>query len=136
LEIALKRKVILFDGACNLCNSAIQFVIKHDKQQKFYFASLQSDYGQKILATHSLQTNDLNTLIYQDGDKIYVKSEAVIRIGRDAGGWLKIAVVAYVLPLFIRDYMYNLIAKNRYKIFGMKNQCMIPEKGLQHRFLQ
>lgn len=131
----MNRKVILFDGVCNLCNSAIQFVIKHDKHQKFYFAFLQSDYGQKILETHSLQTNNLKTLIYQDGDKIYFKSEAVIRIGRDAGGWSKIAVIAYIIPLFLRNFMYDLLARNRYKIFGKRAECMIPDERIQKRFL-
>jgi predicted DCC family thiol-disulfide oxidoreductase YuxK len=135
LKTDVNIKVILFDGVCNLCNGAIQFVIKQDKHQKFHFASLQSDYGQKILETHSLQTNDLKTLIYQDGDKIYFKSEAVIRIGIDAGGWLKIAVIAYILPLFLRNFMYDLLARNRYKIFGKRAECMIPDERIQKRFL-
>lgn len=136
MKTVVNRKVILFDGVCNLCNGAVNFVIKHDKKEKFYFASLQSDYGQEILASLSLQSNELKTLIYQDGDEIYFKSEAIIRICKDAGGWLKIAVLGYVFPLFIRDFIYKLIANNRYKLFGKREECIIPDKRIQKRFLE
>jgi predicted DCC family thiol-disulfide oxidoreductase YuxK len=126
--------LILFDGVCNLCNGSVQFIIKRDKEAKFRFASLQSDAGKKILQQFQLPTDTFNSFIlYQDG-KIYTRSTAALRVFSQLKNWKWVGAFQYV-PKFIRDGVYNLIARNRYKWFGKKDECMIPTPELKSRFL-
>jgi predicted DCC family thiol-disulfide oxidoreductase YuxK len=126
--------LILFDGVCNLCNGSVQFIINRDKEAKFRFASLQSDAGKKILQQFQLPTDTFNSFIlYQDG-KIYTRSTAALRVFSQLKNWKWVGAFQYV-PKFIRDGVYNLIARNRYKWFGKKDECMIPTPELKSRFL-
>jgi predicted DCC family thiol-disulfide oxidoreductase YuxK len=129
------KPLILFDGVCNLCNGSVQFVIKHDKESKFLFASLQSDKGQEILKHLGLKTDNFDSFILLDKGKIYTKSSGVLKEAAILGGWFKIFTIFYLVPTFIRDLFYSFVAKNRYRFFGKKDSCMIPTPELKARFL-
>jgi predicted DCC family thiol-disulfide oxidoreductase YuxK len=127
--------LILFDGVCNLCNGSVQFILKRDKEKKFLFASLQSAAGQKILSRFNLPMDDFNSFIlYQDG-KIFSKSTGALKMFQQLKGW-KWVKIFWAVPRFIRDAVYNLIANNRYKWFGKKNECLLPTPELKARFLE
>jgi predicted DCC family thiol-disulfide oxidoreductase YuxK len=126
--------VILFDGICNLCNRSVQFVIKRDKRKIFRFAPLQGKYGQQLLKKFQIDSTDLNSFVLVEGDRVYRRSSAALRVSRQlAGGW-KLLYGLMIIPPFIRNGVYNLIARNRYKWFGKKNECMIPTPDLKSRF--
>jgi predicted DCC family thiol-disulfide oxidoreductase YuxK len=129
------KPVILFDGVCNLCNGSVQFVIKHDTEKKFLFASLQSEAGQALLKHFGLPTENFNTFVVIENGKIYTKSTGVLREAAILGGWFKIFTIFYLVPAFIRDIFYSFVAKNRYNLFGKKQFCMIPTPELKARFL-
>jgi predicted DCC family thiol-disulfide oxidoreductase YuxK len=129
-------KILLFDGVCNLCNGAVQFVIKRDKNTRLKFASLQSEAGQKLLQEFNLPTDEFESFVFIDGDKIYTKSTAALKVAKDLGGFWKLFYAFVILPKPFRDFAYSLIAKNRYKMFGKRDVCMIPTPELKSRFLQ
>ncbi len=128
--------VILFDGVCNLCNASVQFVIKHDKAARFTFASLQSESGQKLLQQYYLKQTDFNSFVLIENDQAYTKSTAALMVAKRLNGLYKLFYGFIIVPPFIRDAVYNLIAKNRYKWFGKKDSCMIPTPALQSKFLK
>lgn len=130
------NRIILFDGVCNLCNAAVQYVIKHDKKKLFHFASLQSETGQIFLKKHSLSSTDFNSFILVYEDQIYSKSTAALMVAKNLDGAIKLLSGFIIVPVFIRDAVYNLIARNRYKWFGKQDNCMIPTPDLQSRFLK
>ena len=129
-----KERVILFDGVCNLCNKSVQFVIKRDKEKKFRFASLQSEFGQKILKQSNLPLDKFNSFILLDNGRIYTRSTGALKMLAQLKGW-KWAGALKFIPPFIRDGVYNLISKYRYNWFGKKDECMIPTPELRDRFL-
>ena len=127
--------VILFDGVCNLCNGAVQFIIKRDKTSKFLFASLQSDFGQSQLQKFGLDPSELHSIIALDNGKFFERSDAALTIASGlAQPWPMLGVFR-ILPRFFRDWIYDLISKNRYKIFGKRESCMIPTPELKGRFV-
>ena len=127
--------VILFDGVCNLCNGAVQFIIKRDKTSKFLFASLQSDFGQSQLQKFGLDPSKLHSIIALDNGKFYERSDAALKIASGlAQPWPMLGVFR-ILPRFLRDWVYDLIANNRYKMFGKRESCMIPTPELKGRFV-
>jgi len=129
------KSIILFDGVCNLCNSSVQFIIKRDKKQQFLYASLQSDAAQSILLQFQLKNNDLNSIILVENGKIYKKSTAILKISKDLNSIWKLSYAFIIIPKFIRDFVYTLVANKRYKWFGKKETCMMPTKELAIRFL-
>ncbi len=130
------RPVLYFDGMCNLCNGTVQFIIKHDKQKAFLFASLQSEQGQAAIANISSSTAEApDSVILYDKGKYYTRSAAALNIAKRLDGLWPLLYAGIVLPRFIRDSIYNLVAKNRYKWFGKRNECMIPTPELKERFL-
>ncbi|MBC7535315.1 MAG: thiol-disulfide oxidoreductase DCC family protein [Ferruginibacter sp.] len=129
------RQIILFDGVCNLCNGAVQFVIKHDPHAKFTFASLQSETGKNLLEAHNLPTDQLNSFVLIQGERSYTRSTAALKVVMQLTGLVKILYGFIIVPVFIRNAVYQLIAKNRYKWFGKKEACMIPSPSLKQRFL-
>jgi|SRR6476469_2247654 len=131
----MKNRVILFDGVCNLCDSAVQFVIKHDHHNTFKFAALQSDYAKQILANQPINLAALSSMVLIDDDKVYTKSSAALRIAKYLNNGLPLLYTFIIIPSFLRDFVYDFIAKNRYKWFGEKDQCMIPTPDLKSRFL-
>lgn len=131
----MQKPIVLFDGVCNLCNSSVQFLIRNDKKKCLYFASLQSDFGQEVLRKFNLPQSDFNSFVLLEGEKIYLRSSAALRIAYFLGGWWKIFQIFWIVPRFVRNAIYNLIAKNRYKWFGKKTECMMPSPELKERFL-
>lgn len=117
--------VILFDGVCNFCNASINFVMDHDEQRRFRFASLQSDYGKKVLSENQRPILDLDTVLLVRNGKLYEKSTAALEIVRYLRGWSWLYVLRFV-PRFISDFFYSIIATNRYRIFGKSDSCRIP----------
>lgn len=127
--------IILFDGVCNLCNRSVQFIIKRDRKKQFRFASLQGRTGQELLEKFDLPAGDLNSFVLVENDRIYRKSTAALRVTRYLRGGWKMLYSFMIVPPFIRDTVYMIIARNRYKWFGRKEECMIPTPGLKERFL-
>jgi predicted DCC family thiol-disulfide oxidoreductase YuxK len=130
------NSVILFDGVCNLCNSSVQYVIKHDARKIFRFAALQSDAGQAILKQYNLSSTDLNSFVLLQNNTVYTKSTAAFLVAKQLDGIVKVLYVFIIVPAFIRNAVYNIIAKNRYKWFGKQISCMMPTIDLQSRFLK
>ena len=129
------QPLLLFDGVCNLCNSSVQYVIKHDKKQKFKFASLQSDAATEILLQHKVKNSDLNSIILIHNNELYDKSSAILRLLKIIGSFHSLAYIFIIIPKSIRDVVYDYVAKNRYKCYGKKDSCMIPTLELKNRFL-
>ena len=127
--------IILFDGICNLCSGAVQFIIKRDPKAYFKFASLQSDYGQQKLAEAGEQPNQMHSLLLIEGEEFYFKSTAILRICRHLSGGWKFLNFLLALPRPFRDWLYDLIARHRYRWFGKKEECMIPGPSIKKRFL-
>lgn len=129
------RPTILFDGFCNLCNGAVNFVIDRDMRQQFCFASLQSEVGKRLLAQHQLPEAYLRSLVLIERQKAYIKSAAALRIARRLGGLWPLCYVFIVFPPAIRDYLYTIVAKNRYRWFGKSEACRYPTEAERARFL-
>ncbi len=127
--------IILFDGVCNLCTNSVQFVIKHDKQGKFKFAALQSETGQALLKQYGLPQTGFDSFVLVQSEKVYLKSTAALYVAKQLDGPVKLLIGFIIVPAFIRNAVYNLIAKNRYKWFGKRDHCMIPTPALKARFL-
>jgi predicted DCC family thiol-disulfide oxidoreductase YuxK len=129
------HNILLFDGVCNLCNGFVQFVIKKDKADKIKFASLQSAAGQKLLLRHHLPTTQFQSFVYIKENKIFLKSTAALNLMKDIGGIWKLLYAFIIVPTFIRDFVYSIVAKNRYKWFGKQSSCIMPTKELMNKFL-
>lgn len=127
--------VILFDGVCNFCNGTVNFLIKQDKQKVFRFAALQSAAGQQVLKKHQLPTKDFDSFILIDNGKPYKSSTAALRLYNKLPWYWKWTQIFWLVPKGVRDGIYRTIAKNRYKWFGKKEQCMIPTPEVKSRFL-
>ncbi|MDB5249551.1 MAG: hypothetical protein JWQ40_3945 [Segetibacter sp.] len=126
--------VILFDGVCNLCNSAVQFLIERDKKDVFRFASLQSDFGQALLQKLHLSTNKFNSFILYQNGKIYTKSTGALKVAKQLSGPWSLLYVFIIIPPFLRNPVYDFIARNRYKWFGKNEACWIPSASLKIKF--
>ena len=136
VDIPKNKKIILFDGICNLCNNSVLKVIKYDKKDHFVFVALQSKSGQDIINYLKIDVSKINSIIlYEPGVAYDIKSTAALKIMKDFGGFWILTQVFEILPTPIRDYFYDYIAKNRYKWFGKKESCMIPTPELKAKFL-
>lgn len=120
------QPVILFDGVCNLCNSSVQYIIKHDKKKLFTFASLQSESGQKLLNEYQLPKTNFNSFVLIENGKAFTRSDAALLVAKKLSGSARLLYGLKIVPSFIRDIVYNLIAKNRYKWFGKKTVACYP----------
>ena len=129
------KNIVLFDGICNLCNGLVRFIIKRDRTGKFKFASLQSDIGQQWLMKFGLAKNEFESFVFIQNDKYYIKSDAALKMFAQLGGIWKTFYVFILIPRSIRDFIYDRIAKSRYRIFGRRDVCMIPTPELRERFL-
>jgi len=134
-SITPTKPIILFDGVCNLCDGFVQWVIKRDLAGQFMFASLQSDAAKDLFEKHNISETDLSTVILIDGDKVYTHSDVPLQITHKIGGFWSIFYYFRWLPSPFRNAIYNWIARNRYRFFGKKDQCMIPTPNLKSRFL-
>jgi predicted DCC family thiol-disulfide oxidoreductase YuxK len=135
-KTAPEKKIILFDGICNLCNSAVQFIIKNDKKDIFRFVALQSELGIEICNYIGVDQTKIDSIIlYQPNVAYYYKSTAAIKIAEVLGGFYSLLFIFKIFPEKIRNYIYDYIAKNRYKWYGKKESCMIPTPELKSKFL-
>lgn len=130
-----KEGIVLFDGVCNLCNYLLHFIIKRDPGAKFRFAALQTMIGQQLLMEKQILSANSNSVVYIRDGNCFIKSSAILYILLDLGGVWKIFYVFIILPPFIRDFVYTIIARTRYKIFGKRDTCMIPTSEIRDRFL-
>ena len=127
--------ILLFDGVCNLCSRAVQFVIRHDPARRFRFAALQSETGRRLLAEHGLPADTLDTFVLVEGPRCFTRSDAAIELARRLSGawrWLRIAAL---VPRPLRDRLYGVVVRNRYRWFGRRESCMVPTPELAQRFL-
>ena|SRR5438132_352884 len=122
----MPKYIILFDGVCNLCNGSVQFVVKRDKKKQFLFGSLQGKTGQAYLHKFNLSANVFNSFMLVEDDQVYTRSTAALRVLKHLGGVWQLLYAFIIIPKFIRDAVYKLIAANRYKWFGKKDQCRVP----------
>jgi predicted DCC family thiol-disulfide oxidoreductase YuxK len=129
------KSTILFDGICNLCNGFVQFVIQHDSHRRFQFAALQSDAAQVLLRQLPPYRQQVDSIVLVENGRFYQQSTAALHILRHLSGPWPILYGAIILPRFLRDWVYNLIAKNRYRWFGQRDSCMLPTPELKARFL-
>lgn len=132
---SLNYQVILFDGVCNFCNSSINFIIDHDPKKHFKFAPLQSDIGQEILTKFDKNTKDFDSVILLKDNTLYQKSEAALEITKHLSGFWKYLSIFKILPTSFLNFFYDIIAKNRYRIFGKSDSCRMPTAELRERFL-
>lgn len=131
------KKLILFDGVCNLCNTAVLYVIKRDKEKVFMFAPLQSDIGSKIIKKYNIDINKIDSILLFEHDKgLYYKSTAALKIASTLSFPTKLLSIFLLVPSFIRNVIYDYIAKRRYKWYGKQDSCMIPTPELNSKFLK
>lgn len=128
--------IVIFDGVCNYCSSVVAFIIKRDTRGIFRFAPFQSESAKALLEKHGVRENYLDSFILIEDGKLYTKSEAALRLWRRLGGLWSIAYAFIAVPAFVRDAVYDFIARNRYKWFGKKDECMIPGPEVRERFLE
>lgn len=128
------QPVIFFDGVCNLCNASVQFVIEHDQENYFKFSALQGDYAKAVLPKFNVNPSSLNsTLLLEDG-KLYTKSSSALRVAKKLNGIWPLLYGFIIVPKFIRDWVYDLVAKNRYKWWGKQETCWLPTPALKNKF--
>ncbi len=130
--MATEKGVVLFDGVCNLCNQSIQLIIKQDKQDYFRFAALDSDYGKAMVSKYQVATD---SIVLIENEQAYTQSDAALRIARRLSGIYPLLYAAMVIPKFMRDRVYRLIARNRYRWFGKRQSCWMPSAQLSKKFL-
>jgi len=130
-----EHPVLLFDGVCNLCSSSVQFVIERDPGGKFRFASLQSEEAKSLLNRHQAYSEDLDSVVLVKNDKVYTRSSAALQVLKTMGGAWSLLYGLIIVPKPIRDFIYDWVARNRYKWFGNKDACWLPTPDLRSRFL-
>ena len=136
-KIRKDHPIILFDGVCNLCSAIVLFTIKKDSEGIFKYAPLQSDVGQSLLKQFSLRpVDDYHSFILVEGDRYYQKSTAALRVAKRLNGLWFILYGFIVVPKPVRDFIYDVVVKNRYKWFGRKEECLIPTRDIKGRFLE
>lgn len=129
------EKIVLFDGYCNFCNSTVQFILKREKNKKIKFCALQSDTGKNILNQFHLNTPSIDSIVFVEHDIAYTKSDAALRISKHLKGLYPMLYGFIIVPKFIRNWVYDFIAKNRYQWFGKSESCFVPTEQQKNRFL-
>ena len=136
----MSNPIVLYDGVCALCNRIVKFLLQRDRRDRLRFASLQSDFAATILKRHGADASDLDTVCVvlnheQPDERLLARSDAVISLGRELGGIWSLAVLGKVVPRALRNWLYNLVARNRYRVFGKYDSCMLPEGRYRRKFL-
>ena len=131
----MDKGIIIFDGYCNFCSSSILFIIQRDKKRYFSFAASQTGGGQKIIARYGLGDLAEHSIVLVEAGKVYRKSSAVLRIARQMGWGWSLLYICIIVPRSIRDYFYDLVARSRYRLFGMSERCFVPDPDIKERFL-
>jgi predicted DCC family thiol-disulfide oxidoreductase YuxK len=129
-------RILLFDGVCNLCNRLVFFIIRRDVNAQLKFTALQSPLGEAILIKNGLASGEINSIVFLNGSRYFLKSSAVLNLFKVLGGRWSMIYGLIIIPKFIRDYFYDIIAKSRYRIFGKTDACMIPPSDCKDRFLK
>lgn len=136
INLPRDKKIILFDGVCNLCDATVQRIIENDKKDIFRFAAIQSEVGQQIIKYIGVDTAKTDSIIlYEPGHAYYYKAEAAMKIASEMGSWYSIISWFGFLPGWLSNAVYDFVARNRYKWYGKKNECMIPTPELKAKFL-
>ena len=133
--MTISQPIILFDGVCNFCNYWVKFAIRHDKKSKLLFSPLQGETAATLLKEFNINPTELSSVILVDNGKAYTQSSAALRICKHLDGGWKVFYGLMIIPKFIRDFLYNIVARNRYKWFGKKDACMVPTAEMRARFL-
>ena len=137
IDLPENKKLILFDGVCNLCNSSIQYVLKYDKKDIFMFAPLQGSVAQQIIQQYQIDTDKTDSiLLYSPDNGVVYKSTAALKVASHLGFPRNVLSVFLIVPAFIRNWVYDYIARNRYRWYGKKDECMIPTPELKSKFLE
>src|ERR1044072_1491044 len=138
VETSTGAPVLLYDGVCGFCNKSVQLILDHDGKSSMRFAALQSDYGQTVIERHP-ELRGVDSVVYVEshagGERIYTRSDAALKVAASLGGFWKFFLAAKVIPRSLRDYLYDLFARNRYKLFGKYDSCMLPPPEVRSRFL-
>lgn len=129
------RNIVFFDGVCNFCNASVDIIFKRNKKRNLFYSSLQSEFAKSFLATHSVDFSNLDTMIYFSGGVFYFRSDAALQIAKRLNGGYRLFAAFLIVPRFIRDGIYNWVAKNRYRFFGKKETCRIPNEEEKSFFL-
>jgi len=133
--IYMKERVVFFDGVCNLCKRSVQFILTHDPKAIFSFASLQGEAAKKMLSSRQLDAQQMNSFVLLEKGKVYTRSTAALRVAKQMSGIWPVLWVFMLVPTFIRDAVYDWIARNRYRWFGKLETCWIPSPEWKERFL-
>jgi predicted DCC family thiol-disulfide oxidoreductase YuxK len=136
-KVPKDKQLILFDGVCNLCNSSVLYVIKRDHKNKFLFAPLQSDIGKAIIVKFDIDSSKTDSiLLYRpNSDTLKYKSSAALHVAKELNFPSNLMALFFIVPTFIRNWVYDFVARNRYKWYGKKESCMIPTSELQYKFI-
>jgi predicted DCC family thiol-disulfide oxidoreductase YuxK len=131
-----QKRIIVFDGYCNFCSRSVLFIIKRDRDARFLFTPSQSPVGKKILAENGIAGMEAHSIILIESDRFYRKSEAALRITRRLDGIWPVFYAFIILPRGVRDFIYDRVARNRYRIFGTREKCFLPSGNIAERFLR
>ena len=138
VETSGAAPVLLYDGVCGFCNKSVQLILDHDRRGEMRFAALQSDYGQAVIERHP-ELRGIDSVVFVEsragGERIHIRSDAALKVAAYLGGFWKIFLAAKVLPRRLRDYFYDLFARNRYRLFGKYDTCLLPPPEVRSRFL-
>lgn len=129
------RHIILFDGVCNLCNGSVNFIIARDPREVYSFSPVQSAFADGLLKKHGLQGIGDESFVLVKNGKCYLRSDAALQISREMQGLWPLLYGLRIVPRPLRDLFYNLVARNRYRLFGRRQSCMVPTPALQRRFI-
>jgi predicted DCC family thiol-disulfide oxidoreductase YuxK len=131
--------VLLYDGVCGFCNKSVQMILGHDRRGEMRFAALQSDYGAAVVERHP-ELRGVDSVVYVEraagGERIFVRSDAALKVAAYLGGFWRLFLAARVVPRRLRDYFYDLFARNRYRVFGKYDTCLLPPPEVRARFLE
>ena len=138
VETSVGAPVLLYDGVCGFCNKSVQLILDHDRRGEMRFAALQSDYGQSVIERHP-ELRDVDSVVFVEqqrgGERISTRSDAALKVAAYLGGFWKLFLAARIIPRGLRDYLYDLFARNRYRFFGKYDTCMLPPPEVRSRFL-
>jgi predicted DCC family thiol-disulfide oxidoreductase YuxK len=127
--------IVLYDGVCGFCNQSVQLILRNDRRGRFRFAALQSEVGQALLRRHGLPADDLDTFVLVEDGRAYLRSTGALRVARGMGGAWRLLYALSIVPRPLRDFAYDLFARNRYRMFGRLDACMLPPPEVRSRFL-
>ena len=138
VETSVGAPVLLYDGVCGFCNKSVQLILDRDREGSMRFAALQSDYGRAVVERHP-ELRGVDSVVFVErrpgGERVHVRSDAALKVAAYLGGFWRVFLVAKVLPARLRDYCYDLFARNRYRLFGKSDACMLPPPEVRSRFL-